>query len=155
VKELNWCKEQKKGIRFCEPNDNLCKEFFHKAQNALKAMISLKGNSEWEISSAYYAMYFSIYALCLQIGVTCEIHSCTLLLMKTAFKDYFSTKDIQIVHNSQKARVDLQYYSNRNIANQQKQELLQQAKRIHALCKNISDKLTQENIKTIKKTIQK
>ena len=70
--KLNWCKKQKKGIKLIEPNNNLCSEYFEKAENALSAFKSLKGNTEWQISSAYYAMYFSLYALLMKIGIKCK-----------------------------------------------------------------------------------
>lgn len=86
--KIRWCFEQK-GIELIEPNENLMEGYFKKAENALKAMKREKGNPEWEISAAYYSMYFSVYAILMKIGIKSEIHSCTIEIVRKFLGDYF------------------------------------------------------------------
>lgn len=82
MKNINWCKKQSEGLELINPNSNLCQEYFKKAENALDALRKLDCNIEWQISSAYYAMYFSLYALFMKIGLKSEIHKCTITFMQ-------------------------------------------------------------------------
>ncbi len=76
----------------------------------------MKDNKDWEISSSYYTMYFSIYAILMKVGIKCEIHSCTINFMKHMLNNHFTNDEINLIEKSQKARIDTQYYSNRNIS---------------------------------------
>ncbi|MEN6379840.1 MAG: hypothetical protein ABFD15_09720 [Methanofastidiosum sp.] len=42
--------------------------------------VSIK--KEWKIATAYYTLYFSLYAMLMRIGVKSEIHSCTVDFVK-------------------------------------------------------------------------
>ncbi|MFT4344129.1 MAG: hypothetical protein ACMXYE_05285 [Candidatus Woesearchaeota archaeon] len=97
--KLAWCKKQKTGIKIIDPNDILCEEYLKKSENALRAVNSLHDNIEWQISSAYYAMYSSLYAILMKAGIKCEIHSCTLEIIKKVLNDYFSEEDIYLLEN--------------------------------------------------------
>src|SRR6056297_2086346 len=114
MNNFDWCMKQSGGLELISPNQNLCDEYFKKAENALDALKKLEGNIEWQVSSAYYAMYFSLYALFMKIGVKSEIHKCTLTFMKKI--TYFSNEDIFLLEKASKSRVDLQYYTDRHIS---------------------------------------
>ncbi|PIN70560.1 hypothetical protein COY28_01125 [Candidatus Woesearchaeota archaeon CG_4_10_14_0_2_um_filter_57_5] len=60
-----------------EPNGNLADAYVKKAEEALFALGELTVPS-WQIAAAYYAMYFSLYAVLVRIGIRSEIHACTL-----------------------------------------------------------------------------
>ncbi len=75
MEKIKWCMKLKNGIGIIEPNDNLCSAYIKKSETALQAASALNDNMEWQISSCYYAMYFSLYALMMKIGVKCENHS--------------------------------------------------------------------------------
>lgn len=85
--KIQWCIQQKRGIELIEPSENLAKAYLQKAEKALASMKANKGNTEWEISSGYYAMYFSVYAILMRLGVKSEIHSCTIEFAKSTSKD--------------------------------------------------------------------
>lgn len=115
MNKIEWCLKQKNGIELVKPNEELKEAYLRKAENALRATVSLSGNQEWEISSSYYTMYFSLYAILMKMGVKCEIHSCTISFMKSFLQKYFTREEISLIEKSQKARIDAQYYSDRNI----------------------------------------
>lgn len=102
---INWCKKQKKGIELVEPNDNLSEAYFSDADDSVSAMEELKG--KWKLITAYYACYYAFYAILMKAGIKCEIHDCTLELMRFFG---FDGKQRKFMTNLKKARIDVQYY---------------------------------------------
>ncbi len=152
--KLAWCKKQKSGIKIREPSENISKEYIKKAENSLSAVQSLKDNPEWRISSAYYAMYFSLYAILMRIGIKCEIHSCTIEIVKTVLSDFFTKEDIQLLHNSLSARIDVQYYVDRFVDADFQSEMIEKAPKIHVKCIEILTQLSESDIHQIRKRLQ-
>ncbi|MCH8329263.1 MAG: hypothetical protein IIB81_02630, partial [Nanoarchaeota archaeon] len=100
MEKIEWCMKQKNGIEVVEPNENLSKAYIKKAEDALKAAASLKGNKDWEISSLYYTMYFSLYSILMRIGIKCEIHSCTIEFMRQFLQEHFNDDDFFLIKKS-------------------------------------------------------
>lgn len=110
--EIGWCLKQKSGIKLIEPNDNLAKEYLKSAQETL---FSLKNNLEdsnmWKATKKYYAQYLAVYSLLMKIGVKCEIHDCTIELVKYLEElGLFSDLTYNTLVESKKLRIDNQYY---------------------------------------------
>ena len=144
MKTLNWCKKQNGGLELISPNQNLCEEYFKKAEEALDAVQRLKGNSAWQISSAYYAMYFSLYAILMKLGVKSEIHKCTIEFMKRI--KHFSKQDITLLEEASQSRVDVQYYTDRHISDSELLFLVNSASKFYFKCRDISSKLLEKDI---------
>jgi len=154
MSKLNWCFKQKEGIRIIEPNDNVSKAFIQKAEGALESMNQMT-NKDWQISTAYYSMYFSVYSILARIGVKCEIHSCTIELTNELLSDYLSEEEIEFLKDSAKARIDAQYYINRSVAEEQYKEMLKKAPKYLVKCKTINEQLTESKIKELRKELTK
>src|SRR3989338_448730 len=155
MEKIKWCMKLNNGIEIIEPNDNLCDTYIKKAENALKAALALKGNKEWEISSSYYAMYFALYAVMMKIGVKCENHSCSISFMREYLKEKFKKDAPDFLKSSMKARVDSQYYSNRDISNELYQKMLKDAPSFIVQCKEITSSIKQEEINKIRNELEK
>ncbi len=112
MEQLDWCKRQKKGIRLIEPNENVARDYFVKADNAL-IMASTVESGEWKATGAYYACYDALYALLQMAGVKCKIHDCSIALMR--FFD-FQNEDIEFVKGLKLNRINAQYYVGREFA---------------------------------------
>ncbi len=69
--QILWCLEQNRGIKIEEPNNNLSKVYIKKAKSSLNMLDSAieKEEVEWISTTAYYARYFSFYALLQKIGI--------------------------------------------------------------------------------------
>lgn len=152
--KIIWWINQKNGIELVDENANLSEEYLKKAENALNAVKSLEGNTEWQISSADYSMYFSVYAILMKIGIKCEIHSCTLELVKVVLNKYFSEEDINLLKSSLSARIDAQYYTDRNIEGDRIKKMVSLAPKFHLKCKEIATSMTSAEIKKIRETIK-
>lgn len=153
MKKIKWCVEQKNGIELIEPNTNLSKAYVLKAENSLKAVAALKNNPEWEISSAYYTMYFSLYAILMKIGIKCEIHSCTISFMANFLNDYFSKEDIELIQKSQKARIDLQYYSDRVISDELYDLIIRNTAKFLTTSKEVLYQISEKTVQNIREEL--
>lgn len=51
----------------------------------------------------------------MKIGIKCEIHSCTIEFAKRYLKDHFTPEDFELIDKAFSARIDSQYYVNRNV----------------------------------------
>ena len=151
---IKWCLKQKKGLELVESNDELTKAYIRKAEFSLKAAAALRDNIDWEISASYYAMYFSLYALLMKLGVKCEIHSCSIGFMKHFLDDYFTEGDIELIEKSQQARIDTQYYSDRTISESLYKRITNDASLFLARCKEIANTLTEDEIEGIRKKLE-
>ena len=150
---IDWCKKQKNGIELIEPNDDLAKAYIKKAEDSLSASLVLSNNKDWKISSLYYTMYFSVYSILMKIGVKCEIHSCTIVFAENFLKEYLTDRDITLLKNSMKARIDTQYYTDKNISDSFYNTMISNAPVLLANCKNILNKLTEKDITKIRSKI--
>ena len=78
--KIDWCLKQKKGIELVEPNDNLCEAYLKEAKETLQ-IISEEDN-KWNVILGYYATYNAFYSILMKAGIKCEIHDCTMELLK-------------------------------------------------------------------------
>jgi len=101
---------------------------------------------DWRITTAYYAMYFSLYAVLTRIGIQCENHSCTILLMEQLLSDYFTPEEATLVEKARGARVDAQYYVSREIPDLFCDQLIRAAPRFLVKCRGIVDGMNEKII---------
>lgn len=146
MERLTWCKQK---IRITQPNKNLSEEYLRKAQRSLEATNKLQDNPEWQMTAAYYTMYFSVYSLLVRAGIRSEIHACTI-----AIADLFklSKKEIKTIEQAQKARIDLQYYTDRE--HEHEEQLIQEAPNILLKCEELHNTITQEEIQEIRELLK-
>ena len=153
MNKIKWCAGKKEGLSLTEPNSNLAEAYIKKAEEALESM-GADISKDWKISTAYYTIYFSIYALLTRIGIKCEIHSCTIEFTKQFLKEYFSEKDLDFTEDSLKARIDSQYYVDRTVPDSQYNKMIKQAPEFLVKCKSILLKLNEKKINEIRKKFQ-
>ena len=153
MEKIKWCLKVKNGIESVEPNDNLAHAYIKKAEESLEAMRLTKGSRDWHVSTAYYTMYFSLYSILIKIGIKCEIHSCTLEVMKTLLPAYFNEEEYKFLNKSLQSRIDAQYYVNRTVADEQLENMTKRAPKFLVKCKDILFKLTESEIRDIRDKI--
>lgn len=152
MNKINWCRKQKGGLSLVEPNLDLANAYLKKAEEALESM-RINIIKDWKISTAYYTVYFSLYAILMKIGVKCEIHSCTIEFMEQYLNDYFIYEEVLFVKHSLKARIDSQYYVDRSIPDKQYDEMVKKAPYFLIKCKDIILKLKEKKINEIRKIL--
>lgn len=113
MSSLSWCKEQSRGINIINPNDNLSEDYFDSAEKTMKmlrAAHKLQDNM-WLATTKYYVEYFAVYSVLMKLGIKCEIHDCTLSLIKLLEKEgVFKEGCFAMLESDKELRVDNQYY---------------------------------------------
>src|SRR3989344_3065803 len=107
-KFLNKLKKEKK-LELVEPSDDICNSYSEKSANCSKSAKLLLQNNLYEnsIGQSYYAMYNILLALLFKVGIKCENHGGSILLLKLLFdKD----KLYKLISDAKKERIDRQYY---------------------------------------------
>lgn len=147
--KIKWCIKQKEGLNLIEPNSDLSDAYLKKADEALESM-QINIIKDWKISTAYYTIYFSLYSILMKIGIKCQIHSCTIEFVKLFLNEFFEEEELDFVEDSLKARIDSQYYVNKNVSENQYNEIIRTAPQFMIKCKSIILKLNEKKIKEIR-----
>lgn len=127
--------------------------YIHKADDSLES-IQVNIKKEWKIATAYYTIYFSLYAILMRVGIKSEIHSCTVDFVKEYLNDYFNKEEIELIEDSLKARIDVQYFVDKDIPDELYSKLIESAPHILIKSKSILSKLTEKKIKSIRDEIK-
>jgi len=124
--KISWCKKQDKGIKIIEPSDNLSNEYYQNAEESLKVLRSIKETKSnmWLATTKYYIEYFAVYSVLMKIGIKCEIHDCTILLINFLEKEAVVKKGMsKILEEDKEIRIDNQYYLKNRLVNINFEEL--------------------------------
>ena len=105
---LNKLKKEKK-LELVEPSEDICNSYSDKSTNCLKSAKLLLQNNLYEnsVGMSYYAMYNQLTALLFRIGIKCENHAGSILLLKILFGE---EELFKIISDAKKERIDKQYY---------------------------------------------
>ena len=113
MRKISWCKDQTSGIKLIEPNLNLCEEYYANAEESLKVLRSISPTQSrmWLATTKYYIEYFAVYSVLMRLGIKCEIHDCTIALVKLMEDNGILEKGISKILEADKLlRIDNQYY---------------------------------------------
>jgi len=151
---LNWCFKQKRGLKLIEPNTNLAEAYLKKSEEAIETMSEIS-NKGWKISTAYYAMYFSLYSILQKIGVKSEIHKCTILFAQKYLTEYFTTEELEFIEAAMNERIDTQYYTDPQVNQEFYNNLILSAPKFLIKCKSLLPALSEKKINSIRALIIK
>lgn len=153
MNKIKWCAGKKEGLRLIEPNSDLANAYIKKAEESLESM-RVNIIKDWKISTAYYTIYFSLYAVLMKLGVKCEIHSCTIEFAKRFLKEYFEEAELDFTEDSLKARVDSQYYTDRTVPDEQYNKMIKKSPEFLVKCKSVIIKLNEKKVNEIRDKFQ-
>jgi len=153
MKKINWCKDQAKGIKFIEPNDNLSEEYFKNAEESLKVLRSIEETKSymWLATTKYYIEYFAVYSVLMKIGIKCEIHDCTIALVEFLEDlDVVKEEIAKKLEKDKELRIDNQYYLKNKVVKIDFEELSDFIVSI----KESLEKLDRDRIKEIREKLE-
>lgn len=113
MSKIDWCKKQERGIKLIEPNDNLSQEYYENAEESLRVLRSIKSTKSnmWLATTKYYIEYFAVYSVLMKFGIKCEIHDCTIALIKFLEDEEIIEKGVsKRLEDDKELRIDNQYY---------------------------------------------
>ncbi|PIN94650.1 DNA-binding protein [Candidatus Pacearchaeota archaeon CG10_big_fil_rev_8_21_14_0_10_30_48] len=134
-------------IKFVESSEEIKKSYLNKSESNLdSAKILLKNDKlEESVSLVYYSMYSSIIALFFKIGIKCENHSATIIILKEIFG--INNSDISF---AKKERIDKQYYADFNVTELEVKESLKIAEEFNAKVLDFIIKLNNSDVEKYK-----
>ena len=150
--KIDWCLWKKGGLEIIEPNSNVSEAYVKKAESSLRSM-RVVTEEEWVISMAYYAMYLAVYALMIKIGVKCEMHSCSIEFVKVFLGKYFNEEEVAFLKKSLQARIDKQYYTDREVSDEQYQAMTKRAQEYLIKAKSILMQISEKEINDIRNRV--
>ncbi len=134
--KIGWCLRQKTGIELVEPNKNLQEAHLIKAEDALRTLKTTT-SKDWRLTTAYYTIYHAIYSILMRAGIKNEIHSCTIELAKRFLNKHLNEEDYELIDKAFSARIDSQYYVNRNVPDKNYDLIMKGTAKFLVKCKNI------------------
>lgn len=154
-KKLKWCCKIKDGLKIVEPNERLSKSYLEQAKASL-----LKANKDfedkdllWATVTIYYAEYYALYSFLQRIGIKCENHTCSILVV-----GFLLGKEMtKIINEHKDKRIDAQYYMETGKENEVKVMITEAQNFVSSfdeLISNFSDETIKEYIKIIKNKIK-
>jgi len=154
MKKINWCKKQERGIKIKEPNDNLSEEYYENAEESMKVLKSIKKTQSnmWLATTKYYIEYFAVYSVLMKIGIKCEIHDCTIALVKfLENEDVIEKGTSKTLEKDKELRIDNQYY----LKNKPVNINLEKLSDFIVSIKRSLDKLNNKKIEELRKKIKR
>ncbi|MEK6900126.1 MAG: HEPN domain-containing protein [Nanoarchaeota archaeon] len=148
-KFLNKLKKEQK-IELVESSEEICASYSDKSANCLKSAKLLLLNNLYEnsVGQSYYAMYDQLTALLFRVGIKCENHAGSILLLKLLFGE---EESFNLISDAKKERIDKQYYvttEKDDLTKEIADELLKNAEdfvlKMKVMIKNLSNKGIEE-----------
>lgn len=153
MKRICWCKKQAKGIKLTEPSNNISKEYYQSAEESLRVLKKIHDSESnmWLATTKYYIEYFAVYSILAKIGIKCEIHDCTIALVKFLEKeDVIKKGTAKALEKDKKLRIDNQYY----LKNKQVNIKIKELSDFIITIREAIDNLDEEKIKEIREEIR-
>ena len=151
--KISWCKEQNKGLKLIQPNDNLAEEYYKNAEESLRIAVQIKdmGSNMWIATHKYYTEYLAAYAILMKIGIKSEIHSCTIEVIKILEeKNIINIPLSKYLEDDKNLRIENQYYL-KNVKIELDPKLLSN---ILLVVRSSLNSITKEQIEKIRETIE-
>jgi uncharacterized protein (UPF0332 family) len=154
-KFLNKLKKEGK-LELVESSEDICDSYSQKSSDCLKSAKLLLQNNLFEnsIGMSYYAMYNLLLALLFRVGVKCENHAASILLLKLLFEEDNLYK---FISEAKKERIDKQYYitaKKDKITKEIAKELLNHSEEFVLRIKVVIKNLNNDLIEKIRKNFQ-
>ena len=137
-------KLKKEGkLKIIEPNSNVKDSYIEKSRNSLKSAEILleKKLIENSVPMAYYSMYNMLTALLYYLGIKCENHSASIIILKELFGI-----DNSKIEFAKTERVDKQYYIDFKINKEEVENLIKTAVEFNSILYDYIEKLTTKQI---------
>ncbi len=131
-------------LKLVSPSETIKDSYIAKSESNLASAKILLENERLEesVSLAYYSMYNMLTGVLFQVGIKCENHSASIILLKALF-DIDNTS----ISLAKDERIDKQYYVDFNVTRHDAVELIETAGEFNRSLFDFSSKMNSEKIK--------
>lgn len=143
IKFLSKLKKEEK-LALVESSEDIKESYIKKSESSLASSKILLDNDKLEESVAlsYYSMYNMLIALLFKVGIKCENHNASIILMKELFN-----LDNSDISSAKTERIDKQYYTDFKITKQEIIDAIKNAEIFNSKLLGFISKLNNEDIK--------
>ena len=143
--------KKEKKLELVEPSEEIKESYIRKSEsNLASSKILLKnGKLEEAITLAYYSMYHILASLFYKIGLKCENHAASIILLKEIFD-----VDNSAISSAKKDRIDKQYYTDFYITEQEVADAIGSAEIFNSRLFDFISKITNNDIKIYRKKFE-
>lgn len=150
MKKINFLSKLKKEdkLELVELSEEIKDSYIKKSESSLASSKILIDNEKLEESVAlsYYSMYHMLTALLFKVGIKCENHAGTIILMK-----YLFNLDNSDISSAKSERVDKQYYTDFHITKEEVSDAIKNAESFNNKLLDFISKLNNKDIETYRK----
>jgi len=154
MKKINFLIKlrRKKTIQIADPSDEIKDSYLEKSEsNLLSSKILLENNQlEESIALTYYSMYHTLTALLFKVGIKCENHAASIIILKELFE--IENEDIS---NAKEERVDKQYAVGFSITKEDVETAIKSAEEFNSKIQDFISRLTYSDLKEYKQKFEK
>ena len=143
IKFLNKLRKEEK-LELVNLSEEIKSSYITKSEsNLISAKILLENNRfEEAVALTYYSMYHMLVALLFKVGIKCENHVASIILMKELFD-----LDNSDISNAKKERIEKQYYIGFHITNKEVIEAIINAEMFNSKLFDFISKVNNKDIK--------
>ena len=145
MKKISFLSKLKKEgkLEIINSSEEIKKSYFEKSESNLISSKLLFENNRLEesVALAYYSMYHILTALLFKVGIKCENHTGSIILLKELF--LIDNSDILI---AKKERLDKQYYTDFNITKEEVKDSIKSAEIFNDTLRDFISKLTSKQL---------
>ena len=146
MKKTNFLIKIKKEskLELVKPNEEIKEAYIRKSESNLTSAKILLDNNKLEeaVGLAYYSMYNLLLALLFKVGIKCENHSGTIILLKELFE-----LDNSQIDFAKKERIDKQYYADFHLVREDVVEMIEIAEEFNGKILDFVSKISEQKIK--------
>ena len=154
MRKINFLiKLKKEGkLKIIDPNSNVKDSYIEKSRNSLKSAEILLENGliENSVPMAYYSMYNMLTALLYFVGIKCENHSASIIILKELFGI-----DNSKISFAKTERIDKQYYVDFKVSRSDAELMTETAREFNSVLYDFIDKLTAKQISDYRNNFEK
>lgn len=139
---------KQRKLELVEPSEEMKHAYMAKSEsNLISAKILLEsGRLEEAVYLAYYSMYNMLTALLLRVGIKCENHTASIMLLKEIFD-----VDNSSIIKAKDERVDTQYYVDFVITGEEVKSIISIAEIFNKTMPDFISKLNSSSVETYRK----
>lgn len=131
-------------LQLVSPSETIKDSYLKKSESNLASAEILLENERLEesVSLAYYSMYNMLTAILFQVGIKCENHTASIILLNALFGI-----DNNSISSAKEERIDKQYYVDFSVTRKDTVELIETAEEFNKNLFDFSSKMNSQKIK--------
>ena len=146
MKKISFLSKLKREgkLQLVSPSETIKDSYLKKSESNLASAKILLENERLEesVSLIYYSMYNMLTAILFQVGIKCENHTASIILLNALFGI-----DNNSISSAKEERIDKQYYVDFSVTRKDTVELIETAEEFNKNLFDFSSKMNSQKIK--------